>query len=141
MRLTDDEARRRFAASPAARLATVRPDGAPHLVPVVFALVGDVITTAVDHKPKRSSRLQRLDNLRAEPRCCLLVDHYGDDWDHLWWVRADGVAEVVDDPVDGDPGLAALVARYPAYRDRPPPGALVRIEVTRWAGWAAAGGQ
>jgi PPOX class probable F420-dependent enzyme len=141
MRLSEREARRRFADSPVARLATVRPDGSPHLVPVVFALVGDVVTTAVDHKPKRSAGLQRLANLRDEPRCSLLVDRYDDDWDQLWWVRADGRAEVVEDLAGDDPGLAALVARYPAYRDRPPSGTVVRIEVTRWAGWAAAGGQ
>jgi PPOX class probable F420-dependent enzyme len=103
MRLTAHEARRRFAASPVARLATVRPDGTPHLVPVVFALVGDVVTTAVDHKPKRSTSLQRLANLRAEPRCSLLVDHYDDDWTRLWWARADGRAEVVDDPATTTP--------------------------------------
>lgn len=137
MRLGAHEARRRFAASPVARLATVRPDGSPHLVPVVFALVGDVVTTAVDHKPKRSTRLQRLDNLRAEPRCSLLVDHYDDDWTHLWWVRADGTAEVVEEPPDDHPGVVALARRHPAYRDRPPSGALIRIEVARWAGWAA----
>ena len=141
MRLDEHEARRRFAESPVARLATVRPDGAPHLVPVVFGLVGDAVTTAVDHKPKRSTRLQRLANLRAEPRCCLLVDHYDRDWTHLWWVRADGRAEVIDDPAEDDPGLVALAARYPAYHDRPPAGALVRIEVTRWTGWAASGGE
>ena len=141
MRLTAHEAHRRFAASPVARLATVRPDGTPHLVPVVFALVGDVVTTAVDHKPKRSTSLQRLANLRAEPRCSLLVDHYDDDWSRLWWARADGRAEVVDDPASDDAGLAALAAGYPAYRDRPPAGALIRIEVTRWSGWAASGGE
>ena len=137
MRLTEDEARRCFADSAVARLASVRPDGAPHVVPVVFALVGDVVTTAVDHKPKRSTNLQRLANLRAEPRCCLLVDHEDEDWSQLWWARADGRAEVVDEPAPDDPGLVALAARYPAYRDRPPSGALIRIAVTRWTGWAA----
>ena len=91
------DARRRFAAARFARLATVRPDGSPHIVPVVFAVDGDVVWTAVDDaKPKRSPRLQRLANLRAEPRCALLVDHEDDDWTRLWWVRADGVAEIVD---------------------------------------------
>ena len=139
--MPEHDARSRFADSPVARLATVRPDGAPHLVPVVFALVDEVITTVVDQKPKRSTSLQRLANLRAEPRCCLLVDHYDDDWNQLWWVRADGRAEVVEDPAADDPGLAALVGRYRAYRDRPPPGALIRIEVIRWTGWAAADDQ
>jgi len=74
-----------------ARLATVRPDGAPHLVPVVFAVEvaadGDRVHLAVDAKPKRTRNLQRLVNLRAEPRCALLVDHYADDWSRLWWGR------------------------------------------------------
>jgi len=46
------EARSRFAAGRVARLATVRPDGSPHLVPVVFALDGPTIAFAVDDKPK-----------------------------------------------------------------------------------------
>jgi PPOX class probable F420-dependent enzyme len=137
MNLAEEEARRRFAASPRAILATVCPDGSPHLVPIVFALLGDVIHTAIDHKPKRSQRLQRLVNLGHERRCSLLVDRYDDDWSQLWWVRADGRAEVIDDPEPEDPGRAALMARYHAYRERPPEGPYVRVEVARFRGWAA----
>lgn len=137
MRLSATEARARFAARPVARLATVRPDGAPHVVPVVTAVDGDDVYTAVDHKPKASQRLQRLANLAAEPRCSLLVDHYEDDWDRLWWARADGRAEVIPPPHADHPGIAALVAAHPAYRDRPPAGPLIRVAVTRWTGWAA----
>jgi PPOX class probable F420-dependent enzyme len=130
-----DELRERFASSPVARLATVRPDGGPHVVPVVFALVGDTVYSAVDAKPKRSRSLQRLANLRAEPRCALLVDHYDDDWRRLWWVRADGRGEVVDASRD-HPGIRALVERFPQYRDEPPTGPLLVITVERWSGWA-----
>jgi PPOX class probable F420-dependent enzyme len=130
------ELRRRFAASPVARLATVRPDGRPHLVPVVFALAGDVIFTAVDAKPKRSTRLQRLVNLESEPRCSLLVDHYTDDWSQLWWVRADGEAVVVE-PSAASPGLTALVERHPQYRELAPSGPLLAVRVTQWSGWSA----
>ena len=56
------ELRRRFASSPVARLSTVRPDGGPHVVPIVFAVVGDAVFSAVDAKPKRSTDLQRLAN-------------------------------------------------------------------------------
>lgn len=132
------EARRRFASRAFARLATVRPDGGPHLVPVVFALDGDTVWTAVDAKPKRSTRLQRLANLRAEPRCSLLVDHEDDDWARLWWVRADGVAAVLDDAPADHPGRRALVARYRPYREHPPDGPLVAITVTGWYGWSSA---
>lgn len=122
----------RFAAAPVARLATVGHDGAPHLVPIVFALAGDVIHSAVDAKPKRHRRLRRLANIAAEPRVSVLVDHYSDDWTQLWWVRADGLAEVRESSPDG---LAALVAKYPQYRATPPPGPFVAITVRHWAAW------
>jgi PPOX class probable F420-dependent enzyme len=131
------EARTRFAGSPVARLATVRPDGGPHLVPVVFALVDDVVYSAVDAKPKRSPHLQRLANLRAEPRCALLVDHYDDDWSRLWWVRADGRAVVVDEPPAAHPGLVALAGRHAQYRTQPPLGPLLVVTVDRWTGWSS----
>jgi PPOX class probable F420-dependent enzyme len=128
--------RRRFASSPVARLATVRPDGQPHVVPCVFALVGDTVYTAVDAKPKRSMRLQRLTNVRAEPRCALLVDHYEADWSRLWWVRADGRAQVVEEPPPDHLGIRALVARFPQYREEPPSGPLLEVTVDHWTGWS-----
>jgi PPOX class probable F420-dependent enzyme len=131
------ELRRRFASSPVARLSTVRPDGRPHVVPIVFALVGDTVFSAVDAKPKRSTDLQRLVNVRTEPRCALLVDHYDDDWRQLWWVRADGHGEVVDVPPAGHPGIQALVQRFSQYRDEPPSGPLLVVTVQRWTGWAS----
>lgn len=133
----DTDARQRFAASPVARLATVRPDGTPHVVPVTFALEGDVLSTAVDHKPKRHQRLQRLDNLRHQPRCALLVDHYESDWSALWWARVDGDAEIVEEPDAAHPGLLALADRYPAYQRAAPEGPLIVVTVVRWTGWAA----
>lgn len=130
--------RRRFAASPVARLATVGHGGQPHLVPVVFALVGDTVYTAVDGKPKRTRRLQRLVNLVQRPRCSLLVDHYEADWSRLWWVRADGAATVLFDPPAGHDGLVALAERYPQYQRVSLDGPLVAVQVDRWTGWSAA---
>jgi PPOX class probable F420-dependent enzyme len=132
----EPEMRRRFASSPVARLATVRPDGRPHIVPVVFVLDGDTIFTAVDAKPKRSPRLQRLANIAFEPRCSLLVDHYDNDWSELWWVRADGEAAVVD-PAAASHGLSALVARHIQYRPVAPSGPLVVVRVSQWSSWSA----
>jgi PPOX class probable F420-dependent enzyme len=131
------ELRARFAAGPVARLASVRPDGGPHIVPMVFALVDETVYSAVDAKPKRSRALQRLANVRADPRCALLVDHYEDDWRRLWWVRADGRGEVVDEPSAAHPGIRALVRRFPQYRDDPPIGPLLVVRVERWSGWAS----
>lgn len=136
--MTPDEARSRFALARVARLATVGGDGAPHVVPVTFAIDGDRIVTAVDAKPKRGASLRRLVNIRANPRVSLLVDEYDDDWGKLWWVRADGDARIVDE----DPGLgralALLRARYAQYETVALTGPAVVIAVTRWIGWSAA---
>ena len=93
-----DEMRRRVGAARVARLATVTVDGRPHIVPCCFALrrapvtggSREVVYSAVDAKPKSTTALRRLDNLRANPHAALLVDHYSDDWSTLWWVRVDG---------------------------------------------------
>jgi PPOX class probable F420-dependent enzyme len=135
--MTGDEARVRFAAARVARLATVDEAGRPHLVPVVFAVVGSRIYTAVDAKPKRHNALRRLANIRANPRVALLVDHYDEDWAALWWVRADGVAEILADSA-GRSGIDALVARYAQYRETPPPGPVIAIDVDNWSAWSAA---
>ncbi|MGW0999750.1 TIGR03668 family PPOX class F420-dependent oxidoreductase [Streptomyces sp. NPDC002520] len=142
------EARRRFTAARVARLATVDPAGRPHQVPVVFARLtaggADRIVTAVDHKPKTTVRLRRLAHIEAHPPVCLLVDAYDEDWDRLWWVRADGEARVLPpDPADPDvwrayaTAVAALCAKYPQYRGRPPSGPVVAVAVDRWSGWEA----
>jgi PPOX class probable F420-dependent enzyme len=134
-------ARSRFAAAPVARLASVRRDGSPHLVPVTFALLDedDRLVFAVDHKPKSTTDLQRLANITAEPRVSFLVDHYDDDWTALWWVRVDGVARVLDDATEGgqrETALDALAAKYPHYREVLPVGPVVSTEITRWVEWA-----
>jgi PPOX class probable F420-dependent enzyme len=131
--------RARFADARVARLATVDGAGRPHLVPIVFALLGDDLYSAVDAKPKSGAPLRRLANIRANPAVSVLVDGYADDWRELWWARADGTARIVEagDPAAADP-LAALTARYPQYRQAPPPGPVIAVAVRRWSGWAAA---
>jgi PPOX class probable F420-dependent enzyme len=131
-------ARERFAAGRVARLATMSPGSRPHLVPVVFAVVGDTVWTAVDAKPKSTRSLRRLTNIEANPRVSLLVDHYEEDWSALWWVRVDGRARLV--PVgsaEGAAGVASLVAKYPLYQAEPPPGPVVVITVDGWSSWSA----
>jgi PPOX class probable F420-dependent enzyme len=137
VRLEAAEARRLFAAARVARLATVAPDGAPHLVPVCFALAGEAIYTAVDAKPKRTLDLARLANIASEPRVALLADHYDDDWTQLWWVRVDGDARVVTTAGECAQALAALAAAYPQYARTPPEGAVVVIVPRRFSGWRA----
>lgn len=137
--MDEAEARRRFGAERVARLVTVDEGGRPHVVPIVFAVDGEAIYSVVDAKPKRSLRLRRLANIRANPRVSLLVDHYDEDWGALWWVRADGTARVVDDGPVRDRAVALLRAKYPQYEDWAPIGPAIVIGVDAWQGWTAAG--
>ena len=105
-------------------------------MPIVFAVAGDTVWTAVDAKPKRTRALRRLDNVRENPRVALLVDHYDDDWSALWWARADGSARVLDSAPEA---AELLAARYAPYRAEAPAGPFLEIRVARWSGWEAAG--
>ena len=126
-----DIAEERLALARVGRLATVTATGRPHVVPVCFALAGRRIVTAVDAKPKQTTELARLENVRATGRASLLVDHYEEDWEHLWWVRVDGVAEVVRSQA----AIDALVAKYDQYRTARPAGPVIAIEPERWRSW------
>jgi PPOX class probable F420-dependent enzyme len=132
-----NEMRWRFASASVARLGTVRPDGRPHLVPVCFALDGDVVVSVVDDKPKRSTRLRRFDNVRANPAVSLLVDHYNDDWTQLWWVRVDGTARLLEAGTEHARAIDLLVAKYAQYRALRPAGSVLVIAVEAWRVWSA----
>ena len=136
--MDEEEARARFGAARVARLASVRPDGAPHVVPVVFALDGDTVWLVVDEKPKRHRRLQRLVNVEVESRVCLLVDSYDEDWSRLWWVRADGRARIVAEAPQLERAVGLLLDRYPQEREQLPKGPALAVEVERWRHWSAA---
>jgi PPOX class probable F420-dependent enzyme len=137
--MTPAEARRRFASARVARLATADAGGRPHLVPIVFAVDGEVVYSAVDHKPKRTSALRRLANIAENPVVALLVDYYeDDDWDRLWWARADGTARLVAEGADERAHAVSLLrSRYLPYVERPPSGSVLAVDVRRWSGWAS----
>ena len=135
--MNENEAKRRFASARVARMATVRSDSSPHLVPCVFAVDGDRICSIVDAKPKTTPQLQRLANIAANPRVTLLVDHYEERWDELWWVRADGEARVVEEGPERDRTVELLRAKYSQYEEWSEPiGAAVIVDVERWRWWS-----
>jgi PPOX class probable F420-dependent enzyme len=89
------------------------------VVPFVFAIDERKIVSAVDHKPKRSPGLRRLRDIAANPAVSVLIDHYEEDWNRLWWVRADGLGSIVSEGSAYRDAVAALVAKYDHYRKRP----------------------
>lgn len=136
--MTEAQARERFAVARIARLATADAAGRPHVVPIVFAVADDRVYSVVDAKPKGTTALRRLANVRQNPAVALLVDHYDDaDWSALWWVRADGNARVLD-PANGEAqrAVALLHERYPQQRAV---GSVLAVDVDRWSGWSARG--
>jgi nitroimidazol reductase NimA-like FMN-containing flavoprotein (pyridoxamine 5'-phosphate oxidase superfamily) len=112
---------KRVQAARSARLATIDPDGSPHLVPIVFVLEGETLYTAVDAKPKRSRRL----------------DRYDEDWRALWWVRLRGRARVLDGGEEAERALALLAAKYEQYEREPPGVPVLAIDVVDWRWWSA----
>ena len=120
--MTDEQARRRFAAATLAHLATADERGRPHLVPFVFVLRGETIYSAVDAKPKRTPSLRRLANVAANPHVSAL----------------DGLGRVLDAAqAEARDALGLLTARYHQYRHQPPGGPVLAIDVERWSSWSA----
>jgi PPOX class probable F420-dependent enzyme len=135
--MAEFEAAAMFAESPVAMLATVGSDGAPHIVPVVFAVHDDVVYTAVDAKRKSTQKLRRLANIEGNPQVSMLVDHYDEDWTQLWWVRADGLAEIHYSGEGMANGYFLLRRKYVQYQRIALDGPVVTVNVKRWSSWQA----
>ncbi|MBM6400820.1 pyridoxamine 5'-phosphate oxidase family protein [Phycicoccus sonneratiae] len=139
MRLTSETARARLAAEVHGVLCTLHPERGPDPQPVVYAVSADGhVGVPIDRvKPKSSSRLRREDNLEADPRGSLLVEHWEtEDWSRLWWVRAT-LEHVPDPPAALTDELAdRLASTVPQYADKPFHRVLV-CRITGVTGWAA----
>jgi PPOX class probable F420-dependent enzyme len=130
-----DLARARFATASVVRLATSDAAGQPHLVVTTFAVKDDQVFTVVDHKPKTTRNLKRLRNIEENPRVAVLADHYEDQWEALWWVRADGQARILASAAEMAAPIQLLVGRYRQYREARPEGPVIAISVDHWTGW------
>ena len=137
--LRADDARQRLRAARVGSLATIRRNGRPHVVPIVFAIADDIVYSVADPKPKTGLDLLRHRNIRAHPAVSLLVDAYDEAWERLWWVRADGMARIVEDGPERDTTIQLLRAKYPQYATWTTPfGAATVISVTGIASWTIA---
>jgi PPOX class probable F420-dependent enzyme len=138
-----DEARVFLDRHAVAHLATADAGGAPHVVPLCFARLGDRLYFVADDKPKRRGprALRRLANIAANPRVALVVDDYDDAWRRLAYLLVHADAHMVDDAGEYAAALAALRARYAPYRDMPlapDTHPMVRLEPRRWHLWRIA---
>jgi PPOX class probable F420-dependent enzyme len=139
------EARRFLDAHRVGYLATAGADGAPHVVPVCYAIDDAALYFVADLKPKRGEarNLLRLRNLRANPRAAVVVDDWDEDWTRLAFVLVRGPARELRESVAHAAALRLLRARYPQYTamplDDPQAYPVVRIEPARVVVWRAAG--
>ena len=90
-----------LAHAPVGRLATADANGVPHLIPVCYALMDGMIYSVLDQKPKRTAltRLRRVRNMLVNPQVSLVVDHYEEHWEHLWYILISGHAELLEEAV------------------------------------------
>jgi len=123
-------------------LVTLDASGQPQPVPTCFVLdaAGRSVCVPVDLvKPKVSTSLGRVANLKADPRASLLVEHWDhEDWSALWWARA--TLEFTGDFAAHDPHVGWAVDelgdKHVQYANAP----FVRMlhfEVTHLSGWSA----
>lgn len=133
-----DRADRLLEDAPIGRLATAGADGAPHAVPICFAVAGDVVYSVIDEKPKRTQRLRRIRNIEENARAALIVDRYDDDWGQLGWVMLQAEAEVIAPGDEHAAAIAQLRERYQQYHamnlEEAP---LLRLRVRRATEWWA----
>jgi PPOX class probable F420-dependent enzyme len=129
------EAIERVESSRIARLASTRPDGHPHIVPITFASIGESLVTMIDHKPKTTHNLQRLRNIESSPHVSVIVDEWSEDWERLWWVRLDGSAFIHQDDDVWREARMALVTKYRQYQEHPPVGPAILITIDRVTSW------
>jgi PPOX class probable F420-dependent enzyme len=132
-----DAMRERVRTARVARLATIDPDGRPHLVPIVFVLDGQSLYSAVDAKPKCSRKLRRVANARERSAVTVLVDHYEDDWGRLWWVSLRGRGRVLDTGVEAERALRLLADKYEQYRRERPGRPVLAVDILEWRSWDA----
>jgi PPOX class probable F420-dependent enzyme len=113
----NDAMRRFLDARRVGHLATADAKGAPHVVPVCYAIAGATLYVSIDEKPKRASArpLKRLANIQQNPAVAVTIDRYDEDWRRLGWVMLRGTADILADGDEHDRAQALLRARYPQY--------------------------
>jgi len=121
-----------------AHLATATRFGKPHVVPICYAFNGKTIYSSLDQKPKQVAfqRLRRVRNIAANPRVCLVVDTYSEDWLNLRYVIVHGFADVIRGGIEHRLAAALLRRKYSQYgKMRIEELPVIRIRPTRISAW------
>jgi PPOX class probable F420-dependent enzyme len=118
-------------------LATADAKGAPHVVPVCYAVAGNTLYITVDEKPKRRDiPLKRVRNILENPKTAFVVDCWDEDWRRLGWVMLRGAAEILEVGPEHDRAQALLRDRYPQYRAMQLADlAVIALRIARATGW------
>jgi len=136
------EAQRQFLnAGRVAHLATADAHGAPHVVPVCYALLDETIYITIDEKPKRRDRpLKRLRNITENPAVAVTVDRWDEDWSRLAWLMLHGHAEILEYGREHDAAQDKLREKYQQYLAMNLTGLpVVAIHVQRVLSWGDLG--
>lgn len=147
-----DAAQREFVAERrSATLATLARSGQPRLVPICFVLRSRdaegspaLLYSPLDEKPKRGHdvrRLARVRDITERPEVTLLFERWSEDRSRLAWLRARGLATLVEPHEDVEAHrdvVHALRVKYPQYREhgleRLP---MIRITIVEATWWSA----
>jgi PPOX class probable F420-dependent enzyme len=128
---------------PVGRLGQIDLLGHAQALPLVFARAGGALWSPIDGKPKKKAELDRLIWIAEHPDVCVLIDHYGDDWSSLWWLKlfCRGVVHRTNHP-DWELATQALAVKYTQYAETPMffgDPTMIRFEIDSWKSWAAGG--
>lgn len=120
-----------------AHLATSK-SNIPHVIPVCYTYNGQDIYTPIDEKPKRlkPQKLRRITNITANPKVCIIVDHYEENWKKLRFIMIPGHARVILTGKEHRRAVRHLRKKYPQYRSmnlekRP----IIKISPSRLITW------
>ena len=125
-------------------LGTADASGQPLVVPFCYAFDGSALFSAVDAKPKRTAPdgLKRGRNIRENPKVCVVIGDWDEDWSRLRHVIIRGEAEVLTSGPDYRRGVELLLAKYPQYRRMgldAEGGVMIKVTPGRVTQWSLTG--
>lgn len=110
--MTNEEVKAFLAESRNIEVATLGPDGWPHVAPMWYTMRNDLVVF------RSFSKSQKIVNLARDPRLTLLAEE-GKAYSELKGVMIKGEAELVDDPAVVLGIYGELAARYPMVGEEP----------------------